>query len=356
MASKRRRRGSRAHAGLSPGTLIIPPGAAPTRLRLSRFGPRLLEVRDDLRLEDMADGLDAPEVRWLEIEGLGNPEVFARLSEVYAIPRLVLEDVLNGGDRSKVEAYEEGLFMVLSMPRMREHLEIDQVSLFLRGRTLISFVERDRSVLDGLHERLRVPTSQTRQSGVDFLAYRITDFVVDSYFPIVDNQSERLEKLEHDALDAASGQRLRELYAIIDEVRNLRRAVLPLHDSITSLRRDTSGTFQSKTMPFLRDVEDHAARLVDLCDYNRDFAIDIRELIHGSLNLRMSNIMRILAAVSAIFIPLSFVTGIYGMNFVHMPELEWRYGYLAVLVVLGLVAFTAWHIFRRHGWIRLDQE
>lgn len=356
MSKSRRRRSVPHNHGLSPGTLVIPAGAAPTRLRLTRYGVATHEVTDGVSVADLDTGLVGSGVRWLEVAGYADEALFVRLADVHRIPRLVLEDVLSGAQRAKVESYEEGLFVVLNVPRADPQLEIEQLSLFMSGSTLVTFVERDRDRFDALHKRLELPTSLLRQSGVDYLLYRIADFLVDSFFPLVDAHSTRLEQLERDALEYAAADKLRMLYAVIEEVRILRRTCLPLRDALASLRRVESSTFHASTQPYLRDVEDHASSLVDVCDYHREFAIDIRELIHGSLNLRMNKVMRVLAAVSAIFIPLSFITGLYGMNFVAMPELSWRYGYAYVLAVLAAVAFTAWRLFRRHGWIRFDQE
>jgi magnesium transporter len=356
MSSSRRRRRQRAQAGQSPGTLQVPEGAPKPRLRLSRYSAEFLKIDDDIALADLGRGLGEPGVRWLEVEGFGDPALFARLEELYRVPRLVLEDVLNGGQRPKVEPYESGLFVVLRVPIAPPGLEIEQLSLFLTGQTLISFVERERSFCTPLHERLKQPASQLRRSDDDYLLYRLVDFVVDSYFPIVEALEARLEGLERDALHDPTVPELRALYEIAEQLRNLRRSVLPTRDAVASLRRVQNETFQARTLPYLRDVEDHAARLVDQCDFLSVFAGDIRELVYGSINLRTNQAMRMLAAISAIFIPLSFITGVYGMNFANMPELEWRYGYFAVLGVLALVGLCAWRLLRSRGWIRLDKE
>lgn len=356
MPRSRRRRKQRHPLGQSPGTLTIPEGAPPPRLRLWRYTAQSAQVDDGLAPKDLGRGLGEPGVRWLEVEGYGDAALFPRLEELYRVPRLVLEDVLSGGQRPKVEAYESGLFCVLRVPFARPGLEVDQISLFVSGNTLISFVERERDFVLPLHERLKLPTSLLRQSGVDYLLYRLVDFMVDAYFPILDALETRLEELERTALADVTTFPMRELHAVTEDLRVLRRTVLPMRDAIASLRRSEAGCFQARTLPFLRDVEDHAASLVELCDHNRDLASDVRDLVWGSINLRMNEVMRVLAAVSAIFIPLSFITGLYGMNFQNMPELTWRYGYFAVLGVLTLVAFTAWRLFRRRGWIRLEEE
>jgi magnesium transporter len=356
MSSSRRRRRQRAQAGQSPGTLQIPEGAPRPRLRLSRYSAASLSVDDDLAPADLARGLGEGGVRWLEVEGYGDPDLFARLEQVHGLPRLALEDVLNGGQRPKVEPYENGLFVVLRVPLPRAELEIEQFSLYLTGRTLISFVERERAFCTPVHERLALPDSQLRRSDDDYLLYRLVDFVVDSYFPILDALEARLEALEHEALRDPAAVELRALYAITDELRLLRRNVQPTRDAVASLRRVQNETFQARTLPYLRDVEDHAARLVEQCDWLGDFASDIRDLVHGSINLRTNHAMRMLAALTALFIPLSFITGVYGMNFEHMPELRWRHGYYVVLGVLALVALTSWRLLRRRGWIRFDAD
>jgi magnesium transporter len=357
MPNSRRRRRQRSQAGQSPGTLQIAEGAPRPRLRLSRYSADSLAVDEDVALADLGRGLGSPGVRWLEIEGYGDAALFARLEELYRVPRLALEDVLSGSQRPKVEAFESGLFVVLRVPHaIPSGLEIEQFSMFLSGQTLITFVERERSFCSPLQERLQHADSQLRRSDDDYLLYRLVDFAVDRYFPVVDALEARLDALEHAALEDPTSIELRTLYAITDEARTLRRNVLPTRDAVASLRRVQNETFKARTLPYLRDVEDHATALVDQCDSLGDFAGDIRDLVYGSINLRTNHAMRVLAAVTAVFIPLSFITGVYGMNFVHMPELEWRYGYFVVLGVLVLVAVTAWRLLRRRGWIRLDQE
>jgi magnesium transporter len=356
MSSPRRRRRQRAKAGQSPGTLHIPEGAPRPRLRLTRYSAASLQVDDDLAISDLARGLGEPGVRWLEVEGFGDAALFARLEELHGVPRLVLENVLDGGQRPKVEPWENGLFVVLRVPLAHEGLQFEQLSLFLTGQTLISFVERERAFCTPLHERLRDPTSHLRRADDDYLLYRMVDFVVDSHIPFLDALESRLEELEREALEDPTMFELRALYAVTDEVRTLRRSVLPTRDAVASLCRVQDSTFKARTLPFLRDVEDHAAQLVDQCHHLAEFAGDVRELVYGSSNLRMNKAMRILAAVSALFMPLAFVTGIYGMNFEHMPELGWRYGYFAVLGVLGAMAAISWYLLRSRGWIRFDRE
>lgn len=356
MSRSRRRRKQRIQLGQSPGTLHIPEGAPKPRLRLSRYSRDAVRIEDDLSVADLGRGLDEPCVRWIEVEGYGDRELFARLEELYGVPRLVLEDVLNGGQRPKVEAYEAGLFCVLRAPFARPAIEVDQLSIFVTGKTLISFVERERDFVQPLHERLKLPSSLLRQSGVDYLLYRLADFVVDQYFPLVDGIEARLEELEQVALADPTRFGMRTLHALADDVRLLRRTVLPMREAIGGLRRTEADVFKTRTLPYLRDVEDHAAGLVDRCDQHRELVGDVRDLVWGSINLRMNEVMRLLAAVSAIFIPLSFITGLYGMNFENMPELGFRYGYFVVLGVLALVAFTAWRVFRRRGWIQFEEE
>jgi len=356
MSRSRRRRKQRIQVGQAPGTLQIPEGAPGPRLRLSRYTQGAVQVEDGLAVRDAGRGLGEAGVRWLEVEGFGDPALFVRLEELHGVPRLALEDVLSGCQRPKVEVFDTGLFVALRVPFLREGLELDQLSLFASGQTLITFVERERDFCKALHERLQQPSSQLRQSDVDYLLYRLVDFVVDAYFAVVDAQETRLEELERVALADPTSFRMRDLHALTEELRSLRRAVLPMRDAVASMRRTEGAFFQPRTLPFLRDVEDHAASLVEQCDANRELSHDVRDLVWGSINLRMNEVMRVLAAVSAIFIPLSFITGLYGMNFAHMPELQWRYGYFVVLAVLALVAFTAWRLFRRRGWIRLEEE
>ncbi len=336
---------------LGPGALTAPAGAEPTRLRCTRYQAGGIEVAEGAQLEQCGALSSGARNVWLEVVGLGSVALFQDLQSKLRVPFLALEEVLTNAMRPRCEVLEDGLFLILPQPASSGALEIHTLGLFLRGQTLITFQSKPGPFFDELHQRLRDASSRVRSQSIDYLMYRIIDLVVDRLFPVIDPLAQQLEKIETEATTKPSPLVLRRLYLLIREVRSLERMLLPLRDSIASARHGGHSMIQPTTEPFLRDVQDHVAILAELCAHYSAVGREIRELVHDELNLRLNQAMRLLTAVTVIFIPLSFVTSLYGMNFKWMPELGWRYGYFAVLAVLGVAALLLVLYFRRIGWL-----
>jgi magnesium transporter len=356
MGRKHRRHGLPSNPGASPGTLAIPADALRPNVRVTtydaqRFESRVCGTAAELR---HLPATNAP--TWIEIEGFGDPALFAALEERFGVPRLALEDVVSNCSQPKLELYDGALFVVSKAVKLGSPAELEQVSLFLKGRVLITFVDEPLQVLAPLRKRLADADSYTRRNDVDFLAYRVLDCVVDTFSPFLERLGARLDEVEAEAIERPSSRPLRTLYELMRDVRIAIRVALPMRDLVSALRGEARIFFKPVTLPFLSDLRDHAQGIVELSSHYRDLGTDVRELIHGALNLRMNQVMRLLTAVTSVFIPLSFVTGLYGMNFQHMPELEWRYGYFAVLGVLLLLSFLILRWLRRQGWIRVGEE
>ena len=336
---------------LGPGALAAPAGAEQTRLRCTRYDASGIEVAEGKLLEQCGALAGGPRNIWLEVMGLGSVAVFQDLQSKLGVPFLALEEVLTNAMRPRCEVLEDGLFLILPQPAPSGTLELQALGLFVRGKNLISFQSKPGPFFDELRERLQDSTSRVRASTIDYLMYRIIDLVVDRLFPVMDPLAHQLEAIEAQATTDPSPQVLRQLYLLIRDVRSLERTLLPLRDSIASARHGGQSMIQPTTEPFLRDVQDHVSILADLCGHYSAVGREIRELVHDELNLRLNQAMRLLTAVTAIFIPLSFVTGLYGMNFDWMPELRWRYGYFAVLAFLAVVASILVVYFKRIGWL-----
>lgn len=356
MRRKNRRHGLPSNPGMSPGTLAIPAGAPAPRVRATLYDRDHFETRDGLLAADILALKDSDSVLWLEVEGYGDHALFMALEQRFGAPRLALEDVVNNCSQPKLDLFDGGLFVVAKAVKPGERPELEQVSLLMRGRVLITFVDQALDVLTPLRTRLADPTGLTRRSTVDFLAYRVLDSVVDSYGPFLERLGARLDEVEEEAIERPSSRPLRTLYELMRDVRLALRVALPMRDVVAALRSEAKSFFQPATLPFLSDLRDHTQGVVELSHHYRDLGTDVRELIHGALNLRMNQVMRLLTAVTSIFIPLSFVTGLYGMNFQNMPELEWRYGYFAVLGVLVTIAALVLRWLSRQGWTRVGDE
>jgi magnesium transporter len=356
MATQRKRRTPKVKVGQSPGTLVIPAGAPKPRLRLALYGPDTLERREDVSAKDLPKLLSGERNAWLEVVGIGDEAVLLAIAEAFQMPRLALEDVTHSPQRPKADAYDEALFLVLRIPGAGEGMELEQLSIFVRGRAAVSFVERDEPALEQLSRRLDDAQGRLRQRGIDYLVYRLCDSAVDAYFPLLERMGEAVHAIESEAIRDCTPRLLRQLYALTHDLRTLLPVCVPMRDLLSSLRRDAPTFMQAHNLPYLRDVQDHASQVVELTEYYRNVAGDVRDLIHGTLNLRMNQVMRMLTALAAVFIPLTFIAGIYGMNFEHMPELDWRWGYPVVLGSMALVAVASFAWFRRHGWLRIGDE
>jgi magnesium transporter len=310
-----------------------------------------------------AVGLVAPgRVTWIDCRGLGDGAMVQALGERLGLHPLALSDVVNTGQRPKVEAYDDQLFLIVRMVMLNpeKDLEWDQLSIFLGKHFVVSFQETPPDCLDAVRERIRSPRkprSQIRSLGADYLACMLVDATVDGYFPVLEHYGERIESLEEHLFAARSQDVLGSLYRTRRDLTAFRRAVLPLREALLHLQRDPESTIGTRARLHVRDTLDHTAQVLDLNDDYSDLTAQLVEM-HLSLTARKTNeVIRVLTLVTAIFIPLTFIAGVYGMNFDrshpgNMPELGWPHGYaffwgLCLVTTVALVA-----IFFRLGWLR----
>jgi magnesium transporter len=354
MTRKRRKRWH--PPGTPPGTLAAHAEAAlePVRIALFRYDAGRLEERP-LRPEEIAS-LSAPDdgVLWLDICGLSDPGVVRAVGERFGFHPLALEDVLNVPQRPKVERYEGHLLVTLREVRYPDPPE--QVSLFLCNRVVVSFQERAGDAFDPVRERLRQAKGQIRAMGSDFLAYALCDAVIDAFFPTLEKLGDEVEQLEEQVLASPSRERFQEIRRAKQRLLDVRRAVWPARDAMNELLREESPLIGAGTRPYLRDCYDHTIQLMDMVETFREMASGLVDEYMSAVSNRMNEIMKVLTVVSTIFIPLTFIVGIYGMNFdtkaspYNMPELGWRYGYPAVLLVMAAVAAGMLYYFQRKKW------
>ncbi|MBM3989096.1 MAG: magnesium/cobalt transporter CorA [Planctomycetes bacterium] len=356
MPRRRRHHGLPTNPGMSPGSLVIPEVAPRPRVRVVRYDATRIEARDHVSPAEVQRLAEAPEATWIDIEGYGDRGLFEFLEAKLAVPRLALEDVLGNNSRPKLEVIGDALFVVARAMKSGEHPESEQLSIFVRGTTVITFSDEPLDLLAPLRQRLHQPESLTRRSGADFLVYRILDCVVDSYTPCLERLGARLEAVEVEAIARPSSKPLTTLYELMRDLRMLTRIALPMRELAVALGHEARGFFRPDTLPYLSDLREHTQSVVELSAHYRDLGTDVRELIHGALNLRMNQVMRFMTAITTVFIPLSFVTGLYGMNFEYMPETRWPYGYFFALGLLATIALFTLRWLRAQGWTRVNED
>jgi magnesium transporter len=347
-----KRRRQRPPIGSSPGTLRADPQAPKPQLSVLAYGPDGVEERRAVALEDLP-GLrrDWP-MLWLNVDGFGDVDVLQRIGEMFGLHRLALEDVLNLYQRAKVEDYGTHQFVVLRMVDAGNLRDTEQLGMFVGPGFVITCQEHAGDCFDQIRHRLLDPKGTIRTRGSDYLAYALLDAVVDAYFPVLELEDERIERVEERIMGGtADAEVVQELYALRRHLLVLRRALWPLRDATSLLARGEVPHFGADVRPYLRDVHDHVVQLLDLLENYRDMGASLMEVHLSSSNNRLNEVMKLLTVISTIFIPLTFIGGVYGMNFDVMPELRWRWGYPAVLVVMVAVAGSMLVWFRRRRWL-----
>jgi magnesium transporter len=347
--------------GTAPATLIVPPEYQSVKpvISLFEYDAHSLQERTIGTIDDLLPYLESEKVSWINIDGLGDIEFFQQLALHFRIHPLALEDILNLGQRPKVEQYDRQLFIVLHMAYQSKEQEVifEQVSIVLAERIVITVQERSGDVLDPVRQRLRDGVGNARFMRADYLAYALIDAVTDQYFPIIESLGDSMDDFQQTLLDQPTRERLNELHELRRLIARIRRAVWPQRDLLSQLARDESGLIADRTKPFLRDSYDNAVVILDMLESFRDATRNLMDLYLTSTTIRTNEIIRVLTIVTSIFIPLTFIAGIYGMNFdtkkgpLNMPELEWPFGYLFALclmlgVTIGMVAF-----FKRKKWL-----
>jgi magnesium transporter len=357
MTDGERRRAGRASRkiGMSPGSLVHVGRrfAEDVLVEAHWFGGGQYEESAVLDVGDLTAYRERGGVLWLDVNGIHDPDIIGRIGAVFGLHPLLLEDVLNASQRPKLEEHGEHLFLVLRMllPGPDDTVEMEQVSVVLGAGYVLTFQERSRDTFDPVRRRLADPASRLRQQAADFVAYALVDTIVDQYFAVLERIGDRIEDLEDIVIESPDRDTLTAVYDVKRTLTELRRVIWPLRDALGALARGDSPRVAATTLPYLRDVVDHAIRSLDTIETYRDTAATLIDMYMSSSSHRLNEVMRVLTVIATIFIPLTFIVGIYGMNFSRMPELEWRWGYpvvwgVMVATVLGMLAF-----FRRRDWL-----
>lgn len=343
-------------AGAAPGIVVPPEEVPPPTIRVLAFGPDGFDEEVVDQPADVCRFLERWPVTWIDVDGVGDAQTIVALGQLFDLHLLALEDVVHTHQRPKLEEYGDHDFVVLRMASLREGLSIEQLSLFFGEGYVLTFQERPGDCLDPLRLRIKEGRGQVCARGADYLAYAVLDSVVDGFFPVVERYSDRLEALEDRVLERPDRRVLAETRDLRHDLLELRRTIRPLRDVVAALRREDHVHVSPETRLYLRDCEDHAARLFELVETYQDMSAGLMDIYLSAAGHRMNQVAQVLTLLGAVLLPMSLVTGLYGMNFDRdapwpMRELEWVHSYplslgLMVGLTLGLLL-----LFWKKGWL-----
>lgn len=326
-----------------------------TIIRLIEYDDQgLCEEKSFPDLTHLPEILENPSIKWLNVIGLHQVQPIADIGKMVGIHALLIEDILNSQQRPKIETGEGILFLIIKMLHWDDangRVEIEQLSLLLGRSFVITFQEQEKDVFDLLRQRIRDGNGRIKHRGADYLAYAILDSVVDAYFLILEKLADKIEQLEEELVTLPNTETLQKIYVLKHELLFVRKAIWPLRELLSRLQWDESSLIQDSTLIFLRDVNEHMVQIFESLEIFRDMVANMLEIYLSSISNKMNEVMKVLTVIATLFIPLTFVTSLYGMNFANMPELGWRWGYGYVWLLLLFMTAALLLYFRRKDWI-----
>ena len=342
-------------AGLPPGTVVFvgEQKVEEIRITLIDYDENQYNEREIEKIEDSFPYKDSPSISWINIDGVHQVDVIEKLGDHFVLHPLLQEDVVNTHQRPKFDEFDDHLFIVLRMFFLNEvenKLEGEQISFIVGANFVISFQERQGDVFEQVRERLRKGKNRIRRKGSDYLAYALIDAIVDSYYTILETLGEHIESLQEELVSEPKREDLQIIQDLKSDMLFIRKSVWPLREVIGGLVRSESTLIKEHVHVYIRDVYDHVIQVIDTIETFRDMLSAMLDIYLSSVGNRMNEVMKVLTIIATIFIPMTFLAGIYGMNFKYMPELEWKYAYpIFWLIVLSLfILMIMW--FKKKKW------
>jgi len=342
-------------AGLPPGTLHVRGEPADLTVPVTILDYNAAGFSES-PVTDISECIlfrDTDTVTWINVDGLGNPKLIEELGKCFGIHPLILEDIFNTSQRPKMEDLDQYIYLnlkVLTYLDSHQSIKIEHISMVLGSNFLLSFQEDIGDVFNPVRERIR-KDGRIRKAGPDYLAYSLIDCIVDNYFMVMEKLEEQVENLEEELVTNPTRESLQKINRLKKDMIFLRKSVWPLRELINNLERSESPVIKESTRIYLRDVYDHTVQVIDTLETFRDMVSGMIDIYLSGLSYKMNEIMKVLTLIATIFIPLTFVVGLYGMNFKHMPEIEWEYGYYSVLVVMVVMVVGMLAYYRKKKWI-----
>lgn len=349
-------RGRAKKAGLPPGTVVYvgKQKTEKTRIRVIDYAEKHFEEKEAKKIEEVFAFIDKPGIAWINIDGLQSVDVIEKVGKHFSLHPLVLEDIANTNQRPKMEDFSDYVYVVLRMLRyddQNNEVLSEQISLVFGSNWVISFQENEGDVFDPVRVRLRNNKGRIRKVGADYLVYTLIDAVVDNYFSVLEKMGEKIEDLEDELIANPEPATLKNLHDLKRQSISLRKSVWPLREVVSRLERLESKLINKTTIIYLRDVYDHTIQVIDSIETFREMLAGMLDIYLSSVSNRMNEVMKVLTIIATIFIPLTLVSGIYGMNFTYMPELGSPWGYPLVLLTMLSVAVVMLFYFRKKRWI-----
>jgi len=353
MRSRAQKRSSK--TGLVPGSLIHVGSqyAEKSKITIMRYNETFFEEKEIGTIKDFHIEKDKKEVIWINVDGLQDVKIFEDIGEVFGLHPLVLEDILNTDQRPKMEDYGGYIYLVLKnfYEPKGENLRSDQVSIVLGKDFVLSFQERESDLEESIKEKISKNKGRIRKEGADYLAHAIVDNVVDNYFVVLENLEDNIESLEDDLVKKPTQSTLHDIHMFKRELIMLGKTLWPLREAISSIERSDSSLINKTTLVYFKDIYDHTIAIIDTVETFKDMLSGMLDIYLSTISNRLNEVMKVLTIIATIFMPLTFIAGVYGMNFKYMPELEWRWGYFGVLGVMMVVALLMVRYFKKKKWL-----
>jgi len=342
--------------GLPPGTLIYTGKKRVGKVKISiiDYDEKHFQEQEIDSIMECVSFKDKPTVTWINIDGIHDVNLIEKIGSCFDLHPLVLEDILASDQRPKVEEFEKHLFLVLKMLQFDEKKQKvigEQVSLILGPSYVLSFQEREGDVFNIIRDRIRKDMGRIRKMSSDYLAYALIDAIVDNYFFILEKIGEKIGDIETEVISNPTPKTLQHIYSLKRDMIFLRKSVWPLREVVNVLERGEIQLIKRSTQPFLRDVYEHTIQVMDTIESNRDMISGMLDIYLSSVSNKMNEIMKVLTIIATIFIPLTFIVGIYGMNFHYMPEIGWHWAYFTILSIMLIIGFIMIAYFRKKKWL-----
>jgi len=342
--------------GLPPGTLIYTGDKVKeiTKIKVTDYNADRFNSEEFKEIQMDLTKIEKPFIKWIDIYGLTQIKVIEEIGRQFNLHPLVLEDILSPNQRPKLEDFGNYIFAVLkklSWNQEQQDFEYEQISLILGDNYVISFQERDTNLFNPIYERIQVPKGKVRGMGADYLFYVLIDIIIDDYFIVIEKVGENIENIEDILIKNPEPETLQSIYRLKRSSIELRKSIWPIREVINKLQREPSNLIGDELQIYLRDIYEHIFRISDLLENYRDIIFGMLDMYLSSVSNRMNDIMKVLTIISTIFIPLSFLAGFYGMNFLHMPELTQPFAYPILIMIMVSIVLVMLYFFKRKKWI-----